>query len=164
MSFFNELGKKLSQAGQDAAQQTKMFAETTKISSYISDEEKRIDDLYKQIGKSYFEANRNNGSDIYAAQIAEIVNSQNKILEYQQQIRDIKGIKNCPNCGAELNKNSGFCSSCGYNVTAAASVNEAPVDTTPINTVPAYTIPVPVENSPLNLNKNGEESENNAEN
>ena len=39
MSFFDDLGKKLSQAGQTAVQKTKEMADVAKLNSAISDEE-----------------------------------------------------------------------------------------------------------------------------
>ena len=45
-SFFEGLGKKVSQTGQDAMKKTKELAEMTKINSQISEEEKKLNKLY----------------------------------------------------------------------------------------------------------------------
>lgn len=113
MAFFNELGKKLTQAGQEAAQQTKIFAETTKINSHISDEEKQINNLYMQIGKNYFEANKDNSAAMYNDLMVNILDAQARIEQYKEQIKKIKGIVNCPNCGAEVANSAAFCNACG---------------------------------------------------
>ena len=42
MSFFDNFSKKISQAGQGAAQSAKNFAAVTKLNSMVSDEEKKI--------------------------------------------------------------------------------------------------------------------------
>lgn len=119
MAFFNELGKKFTQAGQEVTQQAKIFAETTKINSHISDEEKQINNLFIQIGKNYFEMNKNNASDVYADIMVSITDAQARIEQYKEQIRKIKGISNCPNCGAEVANGSMFCNSCGAKMTVA---------------------------------------------
>ena len=53
MAFFDDLGKKLSQAGQSAVQKTKEVADIARLNSAIYDEEKRIDSNYLEIGKLY---------------------------------------------------------------------------------------------------------------
>lgn len=113
MAFFNELGKKLTQAGQEAAQQTKIFAETAKINSHISDEEKQINNLYMQIGKNYFEANKDNSAAMYSDLMVNILDAQVRIEQYKEQIKRIKGIVNCPSCGAEVANSAAFCNACG---------------------------------------------------
>lgn len=127
MGFFDDFGKKISQVGQGAAQQTKIFAETTKLNSHISDEEKQINNLYIQIGKNYFEAHKNNDSDEYKDLMVGITDAQARIAQYQEQIRTIKGIRNCPNCGAEVPNNSAFCNSCGTKMPAKETAPAAGV-------------------------------------
>lgn len=152
MALFNDLGKKLTAVGQGAAQQTKIFAETTKINSHISDEERQIKNLYMEIGKRYVEANKNNPSAEYYDLIVGIQDADARIAQYKQQINEIKGVKKCPNCGAELANAAIFCNSCGTKI-AEQPVSDipapmdapvaAPVDTaipTPVGT----TIPTPV--------------------
>ena len=117
MAFFNELGKKLTQVGQETAQQAKIFAETTRINSHISDEEKQINNLFIQIGKSYFEVNKDNSADPYADIMVSIVDAQARIGQYKEQIRKIRGVSNCPNCGAEVANGAVFCNACGNKMT-----------------------------------------------
>lgn len=122
--FFKGLGKKASEAGQGAVQQAKIFAEVTKIKSHISDEEDKIDELYKQIGKDYFERHKDDPNDVYAQACDSIKEANANIVAFNQQIRDIKGVSICPACGAEVDRNSGFCSSCGAAL-VVAPVEEA---------------------------------------
>ena len=55
MSFFNDLGRKVSEAGQSAIKKTKELSDTNRLNSMILDEEKSINDSYFQIGKLYFQ-------------------------------------------------------------------------------------------------------------
>ena len=142
MSFLKGLGKRVSEAGQGAAQQAKIFAEVTKIKSSISDEQNKIDEAYKSIGKSYYEAHRGDPNDIYAALCGDIDAANEKIMQLNQQIRDVKGVSVCANCGAEIEKGTGFCSACGAPVVQAAPVAEAvPVQAVPVQEAPVQEAP-----------------------
>lgn len=144
MSFLKGLGKKITETGQGAAQQAKIFAEVTKLKSNIGDEEDKIDALYKEIGKAYYEAHRGVADDVFAAQCTAIDEAKVKIDELNQQIRDTKGVQVCPACGAEIEKNSGFCSACGAAVVVAAPAEEAapaPVEAAPVEEAPAEEAP-----------------------
>ena len=59
MGFFDELGKKISDASQDVMQKGKEMADTAKFNSMIHDEEKKITAVYSKIGKKYFEDFKN---------------------------------------------------------------------------------------------------------
>lgn len=113
MSFFDDLGKKLSQAGQTAAQKTKEIAETAKLNSQISDEEKKINELYLQIGKLYVSLHDENHEADFDELIKSIHESEDKVKEYRQQVKEIKGIVVCEKCGAEVSNGAAFCSACG---------------------------------------------------
>lgn len=113
MAFFDELGKKISQAGQTAVQKTKEMTDIAKLNGMISDEEKRINNNYYQIGKLYIEIHQNDFENNFAGMINAIRDSEAKIAEYKQQIQNIKGVVRCEKCGAEVDKNVAFCSSCG---------------------------------------------------
>lgn len=113
MSFFDDLGKKLSQAGQSAAQKTKEIAETARLNSQISDEEKKINDFYLQIGKIYVSLHDENHEADFDELIRGLHESEDKVKECRQQIKDIKGVVVCEKCGAEVSSGSAFCNTCG---------------------------------------------------
>ncbi len=133
MSFFDDLGKKLSQAGQTAVQKTKEMADVAKLNSAISDEEKRIDDNYLQIGKLYVSLHDAEHEADFDAFIAAIHEAEGKIKGYRQQIKDIKGIVKCEKCGAEVSKDAAFCSACGAPMPKEEPVVEPqPIEETPV--------------------------------
>lgn len=113
MAFFDELGKKVSGAGQGAVQSAKNFAAITKINGMVSDEEKKINSMYYQIGKTYFQIHQNSPEENFAEYISSIRKSLSLIEDYKEQIKEIKGISNCPNCNAEVPYTSAFCNACG---------------------------------------------------
>lgn len=113
VAFLDDFGKKISQAGQNTLQKTKDMADVAKINSQISDEEKRINDTYFQIGKQYVELHASDCEEAFKGMVQAIADAENKIKEYKEQIQDIKGIARCPKCGAEVAKGALFCSACG---------------------------------------------------
>ena len=113
MAFFDDLGKKITQTSQDVVQKTKDTAEVIKLNSMISDEEKRINNLYSEVGKKYFELYSDSYDQELENMIIGIKEAKSKIEEYAEQIKKLKGIVRCPNCGGEVQYGAPFCSSCG---------------------------------------------------
>ncbi|WP_052169748.1 zinc ribbon domain-containing protein [Pseudobutyrivibrio ruminis] len=149
MGFFDDFGKKISDASQGAIAKTKDFADVAKLNSNISDEERRINNAYQQIGKLYFEMHLEDFEDCFKDHFAAINESLGKIQDYRQQITNIKGVVKCPNCGAEVPKDSAFCSSCGTPVpkqdvpaAEAVPVEEATPVEAPAEEAPAVEAPV----------------------
>lgn len=122
MAFFNDLGKKLSQAGQATVQKTKELADVAKLNSMISDEEKRINNAYTEIGKLYVELHESDNEEAFTALIESIRQANEKIADLKNQAAEIKGIVKCDKCGAEVAKGSAFCGACG-NPIPVLSVN-----------------------------------------
>ena len=90
MGFFDELGKKISDASQDMMQKGKDFADTTKLNSQIHDEERKISAVYTKIGKMYFEEVHQAAGAGYQDLVDEIHASQAKISEYQEKLNALK--------------------------------------------------------------------------
>lgn len=113
MSFFNNLTKKVSEAGQKTIAKTRDFADTAKFNSMISDEERTIKDAYCKIGEMYVALHRDDYGDEFSQMISTIEISEQKIEQYKKLIAEIKGIQTCEKCGAEVPAGAAFCSSCG---------------------------------------------------
>ena len=113
MAFFDDLSKKISQAGQNVVQMTKDFNDVNRINSLISEEEKKINNNYYQIGKLYVAIYGNNYAPDFEYMIASLRESDRKINEYKQQLKEIKGIVHCERCGAEVESGVAFCGACG---------------------------------------------------
>lgn len=55
MTFFDQLSSKLSQTSQSAVQKTKDMAEVVRLNGQISERERRMEQLYREMGKRYYE-------------------------------------------------------------------------------------------------------------
>ena len=115
MAIFSELGKKISETTQSAVKGTKDFAETAKLNSQISDEQKAIDNAHMQIGRLYYERFCATVEDEdFAALCKSITEHTHKISELRVEVQKIKGIKKCSGCGAEIPLATVFCGFCGH--------------------------------------------------
>lgn len=63
MSFFNNLGQKISDVSQTTIKKTKDLADTAKLNLNISEEEHKINTAYEQIGKWYVEKHREDAEE-----------------------------------------------------------------------------------------------------
>lgn len=115
--MFENIGKKFTQVGQEAIKKTQNLADVTALKSKISDEKKSINDLYIKIGSTYYEKyQESHGDEEMASYCADIQSALSRIEEYQDKIMQINGLKKCTNCGAEIERESAFCSGCGSKV------------------------------------------------
>lgn len=121
MSFFDDLSKKIVSTTQNATQKAKDTADVVKLNSQINDLNKTINNGYTELGKKFFDANKDNVPEEFAAVFASINDSTAKIAELQEQIRIIKGIAICPSCGNEVALGQKFCPSCGTQMPEVAA-------------------------------------------
>lgn len=114
MGFFDDLGKKVSDAGQKTVQKTKDMSEIMRINSLVSQTENRLNTTYAQIGRLYVNQHSTDFEEGFASLMASVKNMEAELQGYREQIQDLKGIRSCPQCGAEVQKGGAFCTACGY--------------------------------------------------
>lgn len=96
-----------------AVQRTKEISDVARLNSMISDEERKIHDIYLNIGKMYKTKRDDDAEDEFKPQISAIVEVNSRTSSYRQQIQDIRGVIRCEKCGAKIACGVAFCSSCG---------------------------------------------------
>jgi predicted RNA-binding Zn-ribbon protein involved in translation (DUF1610 family) len=125
MGFFDDIGKSISDAGQNAVQKGKEMADVAKYNSLISDEEKKAANLYEQLGRKYVELKGDSPEDSFKDYVDAIKLSADKVQEYKDKIIELKGITKCASCGSAIPNGSLFCPSCGAKVAEQAAPQAA---------------------------------------
>ena len=113
MSFLEQLGKKLSDVGQGAAQQTRNLADRAKLSNAIFEREKQIRGWYAEIGRTYFLEHGQDPDAICREQIAAIQEAIAQNEADRKQMEELRGGARCPSCGAAAPDGAQFCPNCG---------------------------------------------------
>lgn len=98
---------------ESAVQKTKDMTDIARINSLISDEEKKINGVYTQLGKFYATLHANDYENQFAGMMIAIKEAEMNISLYKKQILDIKGVTICEKCGSEVAKSVLFCNICG---------------------------------------------------
>ncbi|MCC8110769.1 MAG: zinc ribbon domain-containing protein [Ruminococcus sp.] len=112
-SFFNRLGKTISDTTNSVVKKTKSSTNTMRLNGQINEEERNINNAYLAIGKEYVNLHRDDNEPVFSEQCQKIAESRQKIFEDQEQIRKNKHILLCENCGAEMRETILFCTVCG---------------------------------------------------
>lgn len=134
MAIFDEIGKKLSQTSGAVAGKAKNIADVTRINGMLSDEQKKLQTTYAKLGETYFQNYQNSPVPEVETLVADALQSLSKIDLYKEQVKRIKGVRDCPSCGADVPNGSQFCNACGYKMP-----DEAPKVNVPVNAVRCMT-------------------------
>ena len=90
MAFFNDLGKKLGEVAGETAIRAKDFADTTKLKTEISSQQKRLQSTYAELGKIYYVQERDVEGSAVADLCAKVEDIQAEIAELEIRIEEIK--------------------------------------------------------------------------
>jgi Zn finger protein HypA/HybF involved in hydrogenase expression len=116
MDFFNDLSKKITKGSMDAVQKTRNMADTVKYNASITEEEKKIAQYERELGKMFYEMYPNLDEERLKVVVEAIQRSKEAIQHCENSIQSLKGVVYCPNCGAEYPDTTLFCSQCGTKI------------------------------------------------
>lgn len=92
MEFVNKIGETISAKGKEVTDKAKDMAEIVRLKSQIKSCEDTMKRNYMEIGRRYYELHASTPEEHYAEQCIAINNAQDNIAEYEQKIKEIKGI------------------------------------------------------------------------
>ena len=113
--MFENIGKKIVGVGKGVMRGTQNFSETVSLNAKIDECKKELGNCFSQLGQAYF--NRTTEVPPEYQGIFDRIHMLNQTInQLQEQIKVIKGIRQCPNCGAEVPGNVMFCGNCGFSM------------------------------------------------
>lgn len=116
MAIFERIGKGVADMGQGVAQQTKNFAEVNRINGLIADMKQRETALICEIGRAYYELHKDEAGSEFADKLSRLREMEIQLEMWNEQIKQLRGVIKCRNCGANIQKGMQFCSACGMKV------------------------------------------------
>ena len=121
MSFFNDLGKKTTEA-------TAKIATEAKLKIEIAENKEKIKELYQELGRKVYENHvREEDIDIHefiCDDCLRIDALTNQIEQARKEILVLNNKKMCEKCFAEIETNAMFCSQCGQRQTEEKTILE----------------------------------------
>lgn len=123
MAFWDNISQKASETTAKVMQKAKGMSDIAKFNPMLAEEETQINNVQYQIGKLYVTMHAHDHEKEFAGMIASLADAEEKVKRYREQIQDIKGVVRCPQCGAEVQSGSAFCSSCGTPMPKAKPIN-----------------------------------------
>lgn len=113
MDFFNEMGQKLTQAGQDTANMAKSATNSAKLSFQISEQERVVNAACAALGKAYLELCGDAPIPALSQQAQSAQAALQKLSELKEQAANQKQVRRCHACGAAVPPTANFCTTCG---------------------------------------------------
>lgn len=134
MAFLEQISRRLTDAGQSVAQQTKNLTDTTRMNAKILENKKKISKLLLEMGQDYYQKHKDDADNEEQAYINRINELSQEITRCQNEIVQIKTAPICRSCGARITENSAFCMNCGAKLQTVQAPVSSPV---PTRTCPA---------------------------
>ncbi len=131
-SFFDDILKKVTNAGKDISDGLQKSTEAAKLQAKINAKNAECSELYQKIGELYYKSRLNNtqaGTEM-AILCDQAYEANNTIAKLQGDLDKVRNISRCANCGNVIEANSVFCKHCGAKQPekpAEEPVYEAPV-------------------------------------
>lgn len=111
MAFLDSIKDKFTSAAQSVTTKTKKSLESTKLGGEIRSANGDLEDLFKQLGRAYYEDCSDTAK--IKALISSIDELNERIEDLEIQRRSLRDEYECPACGEILKTDVRFCSYCG---------------------------------------------------
>jgi len=115
MSVIDNITKKVTETAKVAATKANDIVEVTKLNLSIAAEEDKIKKIYAEVGKAVYDAYAagKETADFLKDYCKRIEDIEKNIKEMKDKILEMKNLKICPGCGAELEGDVNYCPKCG---------------------------------------------------
>lgn len=113
MAFFEKFGETISTKGKEAAQKAKEVADLARLSAQVGQLEGKIKTWYQVIGEKVYQNEKDQEHSGMEVEFSTITDAFAEIGRLKKQIADIKGLRQCPECDAEVDRSAQFCPRCG---------------------------------------------------
>ncbi len=121
---FEKVKQKVKQLSKDTVEEVQKMNEIRQLKGKISSAKKQIESTYTEIGKKFFELNSDSAPEGFEMFVQTIRDKQELIGQLKEQIRTVKGMTLCPNCGMEVAAGERFCTNCGSRMPEEPGVEE----------------------------------------
>lgn len=120
MAFWENLSGTITAKSKEVADKAKNFTDIASLKGQIVSQENVILRLYKEIGREYFAAHKDDVAAEFPEQMEAVKKAEGLIEEMKKKIADLSGTKHCATCDAEVANDSTFCPKCGAKMEEAA--------------------------------------------
>lgn len=136
MAFFEQIGRKITDAGHGVAQQTKKLTDTTRLNAEIAEKKKKMSQLLFEMGQDYYKKHRKD-KDNEEQEYIDCINALfQEIIKCQKEIERIKTAAVCKVCGSRIVEGSSFCMNCGTRLNENQFEDSSLIDTENTRTCP----------------------------
>ncbi len=111
---FDDFGTRMKKVRDDTVEGLQKANKVRQLNSSIHAEEKKVDRLYKDMGKKLYELYKDNALSEFEPEFESLAASFAMMDELQEQVRGVRGVQVCPNCKNEVSATERFCPNCGY--------------------------------------------------
>ncbi|MEE1027432.1 MAG: zinc ribbon domain-containing protein [Agathobacter sp.] len=122
MGFFDDMKGSISTVGMGLTQKATDMSGSAKLIFQIKEEEKKLEENKKEIGRIMFEQFPDEAKKLCPELYHDTTELVKKIANDKKELAVLKGMKICPNCGAEQDKEVINCTVCGMNMQEAARI------------------------------------------
>lgn len=115
MSLLDNVSTIFTKAAKNVAKSTNKVVETSKLSLSLIEKEDNLKSCYAEIGKIVSKCDDEEIINKLAIteKIDTITLLNSEIAELKIKISELKNSTKCPDCGANVSKNSAYCNVCG---------------------------------------------------
>lgn len=118
MAILDSVSGAVSKMARGIAKGTNKVVESSKLTIDLLEKKDLLKDMYAEIGKML--ANSDD-DDVFeklgvSDKVLAINKLSNEIVELKIKLSELKNTKKCPDCGANISKNSAYCNICGAKI------------------------------------------------
>ena len=121
------IGSKIAGFGKTIADGTKKMGREMSLGSEVDTLKRNIKNLQQELGERYYTLYKETPAEEFKQYCEELDRMNAELEAKKKELEELAGKKNCPNCGATIEKGAMFCSSCGSKIETAEPVAEEPV-------------------------------------